>query len=605
MEGQRLEKKSGGEKRRWIIPAAVAGVLLVGYLGLCAWVNGSDQIMPNVSVAGLDVSGMTIDQAQRAVEQAVEQYSAGTGVTLHYGEWSGTLFCAELQTHGAANGHTAWRAGREHFLTQGGQYLYHLFGGSSRVPLELGAVAQEQPALDRLLEQANLQVGIDKARASYRVEGDRLVMTKGVTGATFDRERLLFLVADSVEQALEESVAGQRAASGDIYLTEENAVTETAPREPEFEAIRQELYVAVKEPELDPETMEISDHAVGVDFDADALKAAYDRAAEGETISVPLIITQPKDTKESYAAKLFRDVLGEGTTNVSGTANRKNNVKLSAQACNGVILMPGEVFSYNNTTGSRSADKGYTAAPAYVGGASVDQVGGGICQTSSTIYYAVLHTDLEVVERKNHMYNTSYVTEGMDATVYFGSIDFRFQNSTDYPIKIVTESYDKDGKRKLNVKIYGTNETGVYAVPHSTVFDEVTPTTKYVADESVARGTLVLDKKQNAYTGKSARTYRYVYDKDGALLEKQDMGLSKYKMRPHLYYYNPADGDPSTWENGTPPKYVDPGTTTPVDPGVTPDEAGVTPTGPDDVPAPEQTSGPDAPDQAAEGEPQL
>ena len=163
---------------------------------------------------------------------------------------------------------------------------------------------------------------------------------------------------------------------------------------------------------------------------------------------------------------------------MSGSSARKHNVKLSAQACNGVILMPGEVFSYNNTTGSRSASKGYLAAPVYSGDASVDEVGGGICQTSSTIYYAVLHTNLKIVERRAHRFNTGYVPEGMDATVYYGQTDFRFENSTDYPIKIVTSSYDQGGKRKLNVKIYGTNVDGVRAEPKSTVYEPVPPTTQ-------------------------------------------------------------------------------------------------------------------------------
>ncbi len=199
----------------------------------------------------------------------------------------------------------------------------------------------------------------------------------------------------------------------------------------------------------------------------------------------------------------------------------------------------------------------------------MDEVGGGICQTSSTIYYAVLHTTLEVVERHAHTYNTGYVTQGMDATVYYGAADFRFKNSTDYPVKIVTKSYDKNGARYLTVQIYGTNDEGVYAVPKSNVFDRVDPTTQYKADSSIPQGTTKVDSKQNAYIGWSSQTYRYVYDKDGNLLEKQDMGFSKYKMRPKTILYNPADGDPSTWVDGKPPKpggTTDPGTGT-TDPG--------------------------------------
>ena len=170
----------------------------------------------------------------------------------------------------------------------------------------------------------------------------------------------------------------------------------------------------------------------------------------------------------------------------------------------------------------------------------------------------------------------------MDATVFYGSLDFRFKNSTDYPVKIVTNSYDSNGNRYLNVKIYGTNPEGVYAVPKSSTFDRVAPTVSYVADPGVPQGSLVKDAKQNPYTGISAHTYRYVYDKDGNQIDKQDMGGSRYKMRPTTYRYNPADGDPSTWVNGKPggTAPVDPGTTTPeqpVDPGTTTPEQPVDP----------------------------
>lgn len=103
------------------------------------------------------------------------------------------------------------------------------------------------------------------------------------------------------------------------------------------------------------------------------------------------------------------------------------------------------------------------------------------------------------------------------------------------------------------MEIYGTNETGYYAVPKSTTYDRVSPTTQYKADESIPRGTTKVDSKQNPYTGISASTYRYIYDKNGNLVEKQQMTSSTYKMRPKTILYNPADGDPSTWVNGVPP----------------------------------------------------
>ena len=375
------------------------------------------------------------------------------------------------------------------------------------------------------------------------MEAGTLTLVKGHTHRSVDRQ--------GAEEAVKSAYA-QLLAQGQAD-TVQLPILDSAPQEPDFQAIHGELYAEVANAVIDPDTCEVLPHTVGVDFDTAQAQRLFQQAQEGETVEVPLTVTQPDITQEILADRLFADLLGQGTSQVSGSSNRKFNVKLSAEACNGVILMPGEEFSYNNTTGSRSADKGYLPAPVYSGGASVDETGGGICQTSSTIYYAVLHTTLEIVERHAHMYSVGYVPDGMDATVYFGLSDFRFKNNTDYPVKIVTESYDKNGLRYLTVKLYGTNVDGRYAVPERTQFDFVSPTTQYRADESIPQGTTKVDAKQNAYTGRSARAWRVIYEKDGTLVEKQDLGVSTYKMRPTTILYNPADGDPSTWVDGVPP----------------------------------------------------
>ena len=603
MEGQRVDKSAGGGRKAGIIAGAAVGVLAAAYVGLCAWVGGQQSIFPNVSVAGIDVSNMTVEQAGDTLAQTMADQGRQVAVSLQYGDWSGQLTAAELELDWQSIATQAQQRGRDNFLVQGAAYLGHLMGGGENVSPELDG---RQPALEQLLDQADRAVGGDVTSADYRVEDNKLYMTKGVTGVAVDRDETAAQVSQAFQTAFQ-AQAGGAGAVQEVTLT----VAETAPQEPDFDAIHQAVYQQPQSAQLDSETYEITDHVVGVDFDPQVLKAAYVQAGEGDTFSIPLTLTQPDETRESLEGKLFKDLLGEGTTRVSGSANRKSNVKLSAEACNGIILLPGEEFSYNNTTGSRSADKGYKNAPIYQGGQSVDDIGGGICQTSSTIYYAVLHTNLEVVERHCHQFNTGYVTLGMDATVFYGSLDFRFKNSTDYPVKIVTSSYDSGGSRYLNVKIYGTNPEGIYAVPKSSTFDKVAPTTVYVPDASVPQGTLVLDREQYAYTGWSAHTYRYIYDKDGNEIDKQDMGGSKYKMRPNSYHYNPADGDPATWPNGQPPvpggtvdpgtvtdpgTAVDPGTTTDpgtavdpgaaVDPGTVPEPAPVVP---EPVPAPSDT----------------
>lgn len=557
MGKRELSKEPAGEQGRaknkkiWMISGAAAAVLLGGYLGLCAWVSGSDRILPNVSVAGLDVSGMTAAEAETALSGAMAEHGSQIIGAVSYEDQLWSITAEEMGYGWRFAAESAGAVGRENFLTGGAVYLGQLLGRDHQI----SAPRWDCTVLDDLVDLVEAETGGSVTEAAYQLDGEALVMTKGKTGQAIDRSQVQDSLWSAVEEAMEQKFSGME---GVVEVKNPLIPQETPPQEPDFQAIHDAVAVEPQNAQYTRETGAVTDHVVGVDFDVEALKAAYEKAGEGETFSIPVTLTQPEETKQSLEAKLFRDLLGEGTTNVSGSSARKHNVKLSAQACNGVILMPGEVFSYNNTTGSRSASKGYLAAPVYSGDASVDEVGGGICQTSSTIYYAVLHTNLKIVERRAHRFNTGYVPEGMDATVYYGQTDFRFENSTDYPIKIVTSSYDQGGKRKLNVKIYGTNVDGVRAEPKSTVYETVSPTTQYKADESITQGTTKVDSKQNPYTGKSAQTYRYIYDRDGNLLEKQDMGKSVYKMRPKTILYNPADGDPATWPNGVPPVQAPP-----------------------------------------------
>ena len=557
MGKRELSKEPAGEQGRaknkkiWMISGAAAAVLLGGYLGLCAWVSGSDRILPNVSVAGLDVSGMTAAEAETALSGAMAEHGSQIIGAVSYEDQLWSITAEEMGYGWRFAAESAGAVGRENFLTGGAVYLGQLLGRDHQI----SAPRWDCTVLDDLVDLVEAETGGSVTEAAYQLDGEALVMTKGKTGQAIDRSQVQDSLWSAVEGAMEQKFSGME---GVVEVKNPLIPQETPPQEPDFQAIHDAVAVEPQNAQYTRETGAVADHVVGVDFDVEALKAAYEKAGEGETFSIPVTLTQPEETKQSLEAKLFRDLLGEGTTNVSGSSARKHNVKLSAQACNGVILMPGEVFSYNNTTGSRSASKGYLAAPVYSGDASVDEVGGGICQTSSTIYYAVLHTNLKIVERRAHRFNTGYVPEGMDATVYYGQTDFRFENSTDYPIKIVTSSYDQGGKRKLNVKIYGTNVDGIRAEPKSTVYETVSPTTQYKADESITQGTTKVDSKQNPYTGKSAQTYRYIYDRDGNLLEKQDMGKSVYKMRPKTNLYNPADGDPATWPNGVPPVQAPP-----------------------------------------------
>lgn len=159
---------------------------------------------------------------------------------------------------------------------------------------------------------------------------------------------------------------------------------------------------------------------------------------------------------------------------------------------NGKVLLVGETFSYNQTLGPRTAAAGYRNGKIYSGGKVVDGIGGGICQISSTLYNAVLLANLEIVERRNHQFVTSYVGAGRDATVVYGAIDFKFKNTRKYPIKIQASA--KNGI--ATVSIYGIKEENEYDFKFSTKTVATIPySTQYVEDNTLNVGTEVVEQK--------------------------------------------------------------------------------------------------------------
>lgn len=226
----------------------------------------------------------------------------------------------------------------------------------------------------------------------------------------------------------------------------------------------------------------------------------------GQTVSVPAQIQLPRVTAERLRGVLFRDVLGSATTEVGGTAARISNVRLASSAFSGTVLNCGDIFSYNGTVGQRTTARGYQAAPAYVKGETVDEIGGGVCQPSSTLYLACLKSNLEITERYAHRYAPTYIEWGMDATVSWGGPDYRFTNNTDYPIKLVA-TY---AKGYLTVKILGTKVDDIQVKMTKEVLSDTPYETVYEEDATLAPGTESV--KTTPYTGHKVKTYRNLYD---------------------------------------------------------------------------------------------
>lgn len=237
-------------------------------------------------------------------------------------------------------------------------------------------------------------------------------------------------------------------------------------------------------------------------------------------------------TRSELASSFCR--ISSYTTKTTDNKNRNTNVRLSAEAINGMVVQPGETFSFNAATGQRTEEKGYKPAAAIAGGAVNDEVGGGVCQTSSTLFNAVARADLEIVSRSPHAWPSSYVAEGMDATVNWPNLDFKWRNNSDYPIYIVAW-YDN---RKVTVELYGRGlgDGVTIDLEHEKVKDMPAPTeVKEVNNPNLAPGTR--KKTVSRRDGSVWETYQVWY-RNGQEFKRERLCKSTYKVYQETIEWN-------------------------------------------------------------------
>ena len=548
--GARVQKRG---RKPLVIIGILLAVLAAAYLGLCIYATQSGSFWKGTYVLGQDVSGMTVDAGTQAVQAALPELE----VTVYlYDDQAATessrkelqpeaqIPLAELGAQVDVPGlvqSSYDRQGQTFLLAAGSVFLRHAMGQTSTAYGGTDYISLDDTAVQNTAEAVAQELSVEPRDTSYELQEDAVVFQMAEDG----RQVRLTDLKESLESAKWMSTL-----QAEVPFTVLPAQTLTA----------QEIHDAcageVKNATYDAETDSIVPEQAGAEFDVEAAQAAMDAAEPGETVTIPAQVELPAVTAEQLEALLFRDVLGECTTRVGGTSARKSNVKLSAAAINGYVMNTGDVFSYNGVVGKRTAARGYQAAPAYVQGQTVDEIGGGICQTSSTLYLACLRSNLEITERYAHRYIPSYIAAGMDATVSWGGPDYKFTNNTDYPIKIVT-SYENN---YLTVQILGTNLTGVTAKITNEYLSTTPYETIYEDDPTLAPGTEQV--KTSPYTGYKYRTYRNLYDADGNLISSSYEATSDYKARNQVILRGPAVEEPDTpvVGPGDVPETTDPGT---------------------------------------------
>lgn len=319
-----------------------------------------------------------------------------------------------------------------------------LDGGSTDIPLE---VCLDENAIYQKVQKIYDSLGGVYVPSGYTVdsEGDKktLLINEGCNGFLVD-------VQEECEKVLE-------AYKKQIFSVTLSTPDDMASPEPiDLEQIYAQVTFAPQNPRVDAQTLEIIPGEDGLTFDTEQAAQLLRQKKPGEAVRIELLTVAPEGTE---ADAWFQDTLGYYKTEYDAeNENRTQNLILACEKLNGLILQPGEALSYNETLGKRTQEAGYLPAPAYSGTELVDEVGGGICQVSSTLYLSSLFAELTVVERKNHGYPANYIPLGLDATVNWGTTDLKLRNDYELPVKILAEASDGFVK----VRIMGVEQRDYY-----------------------------------------------------------------------------------------------------------------------------------------------
>lgn len=406
----------------------LTGILIIIVLLILIVFTGynmfNQNIVSGVSIKGVDVSNMSKSDAKYKLDNYLSEVLPQE-IKVKHGDFEATLstsqIAVEFDTKSATN--QAFSIGRQGNIFENDFYVLSSMLGKTDINLNLKLDTDQ---LSKNLDEMSAQLPDKVTDSSYYIDENNLIVTPGKTGNVVDVETSIQNIKDAILSL------------SDLNHPIELAVKTQNPEKINIEKVHTEIY---KEPKdayytQDPFTVYPSEN--GLDFKVsieEANNILGDQAADEYTI--PLKVLYPNVTTNMIGSEAFPDLLSSFSTKYSVRATaRTTNLKLAASKINGTVLMPGETFSYNKVVGARTIAAGYKEAPIYVSGEVVDGLGGGICQITSTLYNAVVYANLDVVERTNHQFVPSYVTASRDATVVYGSLDFKFKNNRNYPIKI-------------------------------------------------------------------------------------------------------------------------------------------------------------------------
>lgn len=457
-----------------------------GYTALCFFADTS-RMLPKTTVNDTDISNMTLTEASDALKKEAAIRSKDSVFTVSYNGTDYALSAgAALELDYDATAKKVLKKSQTDFFARGITWIRaHLSGNPNPHPV----IKEDPEAFHNALKDSGLLDAVLDDQETYKITDDQLLITAGSLKKV-DEEKLISDLIPAIQakeywRVTECPLTSDEAWNTDTY----------------WENIYKEIHTDAVNAPLDPaQDYKLVESVTGVDFDIENAKKALSKAADGETIAIDLIYTEPEITTQDLKEHLFADTLGTYTTKVSGTSNRLTNVRLASEKCNNAILLAGDTFSFNKAVGEQTAATGFKTADAILDGEIIQAYGGGICQVSSTIFAASLYANLDIEEWWNHDYVSSYIGAGLDSAVAWDALDLLIGNPSPYPMKIVVD-YSGDN---LTVTVLGTRTD-------DSLIEVQTETLESSSEELL-----------------EVVTYRNVYTEDKSQMFHEKIGVSSY-----------------------------------------------------------------------------
>lgn len=513
-----------------VLAGAVAGVHFL--LQQKPVVN--DKVLPNVYVGGVNIGGMTAEDAKNVIQLSLVPTLTQEDMVMHLPNDSlrlspvdtGLSLDVEALVDAAYSyGRTGTKLEQRIQQAQAKNRIYHI-ALLPYLTLDLDYVRDTVEAFCNAYQTELIQ-------PSVTLRGHRPVYGNNA-GAV--EHQTLVITMGSPESDLSADAVYNKILDGYSLMQlelEYEAPISVEPERPDAQAIFDQYCQLPQDATIDNNTFDVTPEVYGYGFNVETLQRQIDRAEYGQTIQLTLDFLLPDITVNALNTNLFKDTLASYISKCTdgSNTNRDKNLQLSCEAINGYVIKVGESFDFDDILGPRTTNRGYRNAPIY-SGSTTSTIGGGINQTASVLYYCALQAGLTINERHAHRYAVTYTPLGTDAAITYGSESLVFTNNTSAPIRIMATAQGS----AVSIAFYGT-ETRDYTLQLRTEVKEVfSPSTVYqYMDRDNVFGYVNGQVTQTSQTGYSIEVYVCKYDKKtGKLLEKVLLEAARYEARDRI-----------------------------------------------------------------------